>query len=94
MKSRYGDRETVGSIYMVFAGIEFHPKGGIKDLYCNTPNLDTIEKEIEESDEDFTWCHIVDSESLNIVKVGVEHNSYFGKIDNSRWEWEDTKNEI
>ncbi len=80
--------------YMIFSGIEFYPKGGIKDFYGYISNLDDIEKEIEDSDEDFHWCHIVDSKNLEIVKIGMEYEFYSDRKNHSKWKWETIKNEV
>ena len=85
------------SKFLVFAGQTFYPEGGMDDFrfvyYNKCCQFESVEEVIENDDDCFEWCHIVDFETFEVVRRGTEHDIHY--IENnirkcrSVWNWED-----
>lgn len=83
--------------FLVFAGQTFYPEGGMDDFrfvcYKKGCHFESVEKAIENDDNCFEWCHIVDFETFEVVRRGTVHEIYNLKNckmkARSVWNWED-----
>lgn len=63
--------------YLLFAGWDYYPDGGMKDY---RGDFETIEKCVEEADLNFNWWQIVTRDDMTVIWTNYDRN--VGKLPN------------
>ena len=80
--------------YIVFAGNQWYPQGGMKDLFLQSDNIEDIKLFVIATNDDFDWCQIVEKESFDIVLKGTRETDFHYDKEKGEmhyiniWEWE------
>jgi len=74
--------------YLIFAGTQFYPLGGVADFYKEVKSIQEAKKEMNKDKEQFQWAQIIKIEN-SVIKCIYCGNYTFGM---SEWQWIKYKN--
>ncbi|QWY13403.1 hypothetical protein [Escherichia phage vB_EcoM-ZQ3] len=58
--------ETIN--FLLFAGYEYYPYGGIDDLYAKGKTVEALREIYKNAEENFDWYHIVNAHTFEVVE--------------------------